>query len=48
MSAITPIYELYQESTWTLVTPGVSLSLAGRTEAIIIELFRVIAVPSEP
>jgi hypothetical protein len=47
MSAIRPKYELYQESTRTLVTPGEALGLAGRMEAIIIELNRVIASPGK-
>lgn len=44
MSAIRLLYELYQESTGTLVTPCVSSRLAGRMKAVIIELYRVIAV----
>jgi hypothetical protein len=48
MSAIRPKFEFYQESTRTLVTPGLALGLAERMEAIIIELNRVIASPGKP
>jgi hypothetical protein len=47
MLAIRSKYELYQQSSWTLGTTGISSSLAERMEAIIIKLNRVIAVPSE-
>jgi hypothetical protein len=47
-SAIRSKYELCQESIRTFLTPGISASLAGRMQAIIIKLKRVIAVLSEP